>query len=110
MREKIAVLHPVMNNTKWNEIRLAMHALDPRPAWSTTSTSGYQSSVDREWFYRFQEGGYSDILRLDILVDSQEQRDQVRAALQRIGVPGEELSRGFCVFGYLNPHQHGAYL
>ncbi|KTT07367.1 hypothetical protein NS2R_22370 [Pseudomonas oryzihabitans] len=99
-----------MNNTKWDEIRLAMHALDPRPAWSTTSTRGYRSSPDREWFYRFQEGGYSDILHLDILVDSPEQRDRVRAALQRIGVPGEELSGGFRVFGYLNPHQHGAYL
>lgn len=104
-REAIGVLTPAMNNTKWDELRLAMYALDPTPAWSTLSTNGYQSQPDREWFYHFRNGGYDSILHVDIFTDGSAQREQVRAALRKIHVPGEETPEGFRVFGYLQDGQ-----
>src|ERR1700748_2777338 len=93
-----------MNDTKWDEIRLAMYALKPAPAWTTLATNGYRSSPDREWYYHFREGGYRCIRHLDIVVDTLVQRELVRSALKRIHVPGEETAEGFRVFGY---HEDG---
>ena len=99
------MLNPVMNNTKWDELRLQMHALTPRPAWSTLSTSGYRSPPDREWFYHFREVGYEDILHLDIQVETSTARELVRSVLKAVHVPGEEIAGGFRVFGYLHDGQ-----
>ena len=93
--------HPAMNNTKWNEIRLEMHALKPSPAWSTLDMNGYRSPPDRDWFYHFRVGGYDTILHVDILVDNPAQREVVRSALRKVHVPGEETPEGFRVLGYL---------
>ena len=94
-----------MNNTKWEEIRLAMHELEPTPAWSVLATSGHQSRPDKEWFYHFRVGGYDAILHVDIFTESTAQRELVRSALKKVHVPGEETPDGFRVFGYLREGQ-----
>lgn len=99
------MLNPAMNNTKWDELRLAMYAIKPPPSWSTLSTTGYRSPPDREWFYHFRNGGYESILYVDIRVDSPIQRALVRSALKKVHVPGEELPEGFRVFGYFEDGQ-----
>ncbi len=99
-----------MNDTKWEELRLAMHSLDPIPRWSTLSTRGYQSPSDREWFYHFREGGYRDILHVDIFADSPEHRRAIHSELKRIRLPGEETPDGFRIFGYLPDGQAVGFL
>ncbi|WP_244631127.1 DUF6678 family protein [Aureimonas sp. ME7] len=102
--------HACMNNTKWNEIRLEMLEIQPRPLWSTLSTHGHRYPRDGEWFYHFSAGGYDDILLVDIFTDTLAQRELVRAALKRVHVPGEETAEGFRVFGYLRPGQAADYI
>jgi|GEM_PF-6852862 len=48
-----------MDDTKWDEVRLAMYGLGPRsPRWRTRDrVSGYVSDWDGEWFYDFRTGG-----------------------------------------------------
>jgi hypothetical protein len=104
------MLNPVMNDTKWDELRLAMHALTFGPAWSSLSTNGFQSPRDRDWFYHFYAGGYEDIIHVDIFVEHDAMRDGVRAALKLINVPGEETDEGFRVFGYLRDGQAADYI
>lgn len=104
------MLNPVMNKTKWDELRLQMYALAAPPAWSTLSTGGYHSQPDREWFYHFSEGGYEDILHVDIQVETPAEREIVRSALKAVHVPGEETSSGFRVFGYLHDGQGADYI
>jgi len=99
-----------MNNTKWDELRLAMYALDPAPAWSTLSTNGYRSRRDTEWFYHFRDGGYGDIVHLDIFVADEAMRQRVSDALRSIHVPGEQTTEGFRVFGYAAGGQSVDYL
>ena len=36
------MLHPTMNNTKWDELRLAMDEIRPPPSWSILATNGYR--------------------------------------------------------------------
>lgn len=103
--ETICVLNPAMNNTKWNELRLAMYSLEPTPAWSTLSMNGFRSRPDREWFYHFRDGGYEDIVHVDIFAESVEQRELIRSALKIVHVPGEETAEGFRVFGHLEDGQ-----
>lgn len=95
------MLNPVMNDTKWEEVRLAMYALDPSPAWSTLSTNGHHHGPDRDWFYHFRNGSYEDLVHVDIHVATSGQRELVRSVLKRIHVPGEETADGFRVLGYV---------
>lgn len=95
------MLSPAMNNTKWDELRLAMYELDPSPQWRTLSKNGFQSRPDREWFYHFRNGGYADIVHVDIFAESSEQRQAIKAALKTIHVPGYETAEGFRVFGHI---------
>lgn len=104
------MLNPVMNNSNWDEIRLETYALTPPPSWSTLSTSGHHSQPDREWFYHFREGGYDDILHLEIQVETPIQRELVRSALKKEHVPGEETANGFRIFGYLRGYQAADYI
>ena len=102
--------NPLMSNTKWNELRLAMYATDPVPRWSTLSTNGYYSYPDTEWYYHFQEGGYEDIVYVDIFVKDLEHRERIRTAIKRIHLPGEETSDGFRIYGYSQQGQTVTYL
>jgi hypothetical protein len=63
------MLRPVMNDTKWNELRLEMYALTPPPTWKTLSTNRYYYGPERDWFYHFSEGRYEDIVHVDIHVE-----------------------------------------
>ena len=91
-----------MNNTKWEELRLAMYNLGAlRPMWCTRDVeSGYESSWDGEWFYHFLYGGYDTIEWVEIRIDSPEQEQAVLSALQCIQVPGRRSDAGFKVHGY----------
>ncbi|MFD2265622.1 DUF6678 family protein [Lacibacterium aquatile] len=106
----VKALTPVMNKTKWDELRLAMYDIEPTPGWSTLSDNGYQSTVDGEWYYHFRIGLYVDIIHVDILVDTLDQRNKVRQALKTIHVPGEETDTGFRVFGYIESGQTVTYI
>jgi hypothetical protein len=103
-------LHPVMNNTKWRELRAAMYAIKPAPTYRTMFTNDYYSRVDSEWFYHFQEGGYDDIRYVDIFANNALHRQQIASALKAIHLPGEETNDGFRVYGYALPGQSIDYL
>lgn len=96
-------LRPAMNDTKWDELRLAMYSLGPRsPRWRTRDVEkGYESDWDGEWFYLFRAGGYSCIEWVELEITSDEQRDLVLDLLREIHVPGEATDNGFRVYGYL---------
>lgn len=96
-------MHPVMNDTKWEEIRLAMYSLgELAPRWRTLDLeNGRVSEWDGEWFYHFSVGGYRFIESLEITVVSHAQKEAVLSALIRIRVPGEHAEYGFKVFGYV---------
>jgi len=91
-----------MNDTKWDEVRLAMYGLGPfSPKWRTRDrASGYVSEWDGEWYYHFRTGGYDSIEWLEIATANRDQRNTVRAALHGIHVPGEETPTGFRVYGF----------
>jgi len=101
---------PAMNDTKWEELRLAMYAIRPAPRWSTLSTEGCRYGPDGEWYCHFRIGGYDSILHVDIAVDGPDQREEVRAALRRVHVPGVETTDGFRVFGYVESGRFVDYL
>lgn len=92
---------PVMNNTKWNELRLAMYNIEPSPKWVTLADNGHTSEPDREWFYHFRAGGYQDIVHVDILADDDAHSERIKAALQRINLPGIRIENGFRIYGYV---------
>ena len=52
-------MQPLMNDTKWNELRLAMYDLDAQSPRRRTKNleSWYICRWDGEWFYHFGEGG-----------------------------------------------------
>ena len=59
----------LLNNTKWDEIRLAMHEFEFPPRWRTRDVeTGFVSEWDREWFHHFY-GEYSSIEYLEIACD-----------------------------------------
>ena len=90
-----------MNNTKWDELRLAMYNLgDLRPRWRTKDVSGYLSPWDGEWFYHFRDGGYVSIEWVEIQVISPEQDAAVLALLRKIHLPGHRIEQGFRIYGY----------
>ena len=100
-----------MNNTKWDELRLAMYGLGClSPSWRTEDLSGYVSSLDGDWFYHFREGGYASIEWVEIMVTTPEQGAAVEAALRRVHVPGYRFENGFRVYGYAAEGQAMDYL
>lgn len=98
-------MHPILNNTKWEELRVAMYNLGAiHPKWRTKDVkSGYICPWDGEWFYHFRAGGYDSIEWVEIRVDSPEQDKAVETALKSIHVPGERTETGFKVYGYQRP-------
>ncbi len=102
----------MLNNTKWNELRLGMYELgDLSPRWRTRDLeTGYVSEWDGEWFYHFSVGGYGTIEWVELAIAGERQRSAVLEVLRRIHVPGEETQNGFKVFGYARPGQGVEYL
>lgn len=96
-------MYPVMNNTKWEELRAAMFELaKPSPKWRTRILgSGFVSVWDSEWFYHFKDGGYEDLEWVEIMPATVEQAPKLLAALRAIHLPGIATEVGFKVFGHL---------
>ena len=105
-------MHPLMNDTKWDELRLAMHGLGALgPRWRTRDVeNGYVSDWDGDWFYHFRLGGYRSIHWVDVAVTGDAQRAAVWPELVRIGLPGETTATGFRIFGYAEAGQAVGYL
>jgi hypothetical protein len=105
-------LRPLMNNTKWDELRLAMYSLDRlSPRWRTKDVeSGYVCSWDGEWFYHFRDGGYESIEWVELEITSSEQEAAALAMLRRVHVPGHRTDVGFKVYGYAPSATHLDYL
>jgi hypothetical protein len=97
-------LAPLMNNTKWNELRVAMDQLKPRAQWRTKDVeNGYISQWDGDWFDHLRLGGYETIEWLEIKITSAEQNASVLNVLQSIHVPGVKIAGGYRIYGYLPP-------
>ena len=95
-------MNPLMNDTKWDEVRLAMYQLGHfSPQWRVLDVeTGYLSEWDGDWFYHFQAGGYKTIEWVEVSVSSRAQFEAVRDALETVHVPGEQTERWFKVMGY----------
>ena len=92
---------PLLNNTKWDELRLAMYNLgDLRPFWRTKDLSGYLSLWDGDWYYHFREGGYVSIEWVEIQVFSAAQDAAVLALLREIHLPGHKIEQGYRIYGH----------
>jgi hypothetical protein len=93
---------PLMSDTKWDELRLAMYELGPlSPKWRTLDVeNGYLSNWDGEWFYHFRSGGYKFIKWVEIAIESREQKHAVLIQLVKVHVPGTTTESGFRVLGY----------
>jgi hypothetical protein len=98
-------MYPSMNDTKWDELREAMHGLHAlKPRWRTRDVdNGYLSEWDRDWFYHFRTGRYASIEWVEIAVETDEQRAAVLAELIRVNVPGEAIPSGYRVVGQAAP-------
>jgi hypothetical protein len=105
-------LIPVMNNTKWDELRLAMDSLGDRPPkWRTRDVeSGFIPEWDGEWSNHFRAGGYESIEWVEIQTSSPQQETAVLEELKRIHVPGVKSGAGFKVFGYVKHGQQVDYI
>jgi hypothetical protein len=99
-----------MNNTKWEELRLAMYGVEPAPKYRCKMLNGHYSYTDAEWFYHFRDGGYEGVRYVDIFAESQPHREAIRSALTKIHLPGIETDDGFRVYGYALPDQFLDYL
>lgn len=100
-----------MNNTKWDEIRLAMATLDPSPSYRTRCIdNGYISNWDHDWLYHFRVGGYECIEWLEISCQTEHEKSNVLNALKIIHVPGGVTATGFMVYGYIKAGQAIEYI
>jgi len=101
--QRTSHMYPVMNNTKWEELRTAMLELGvPSPKWRIRNLgSGVESGWDSEWFYHFKEGGYEDLEWVEIKPATVEQAPMLLAALRAIHLPGTQTDVGFKVFGHV---------
>jgi len=95
-------LNPVMNSTKWEELRLAMYELgELSPRWRVLDLEQEKPTAwDGDWFYHFRNGQYKYRQWVEIEIKSDEQYEAVFKKLAQIRVPGEEFETGFRIFGY----------
>lgn len=93
---------PVMNNTKWAELRIGMHGLgELAPRFRVRNLrSGSISTWDREWFYHFS-GRHEEDEWVELEVTSSTQHDAVLRLLQSVHVPGIKTGNGFKIYGYV---------
>jgi hypothetical protein len=100
-----------MNNTKWEEIRLAMYALGAvAPHWRTRDIENqFVSLWDGEWFYHFSADGYETIEWLELKIDTPTQEKCVMEILHKIHVPVRKSHDGVMVLGYILPGESIAY-
>ncbi len=93
----------IMNNTKWEELRLGMYNLkDLSPQWRTRDLeNGYISHWEGEWFYHFKNGGYKTIEWVEIKVETKEQEKAILEIIKTINLPGKRVDSGFRIYGYI---------
>lgn len=92
----------LMNDTKWNEVRLAMYGLGKlSPRWRTKDVQGPISQWDGEWFYHFCNGGYATAEWVEVQISSPEQDAAVLRCLREIHLPGHRVDGGFRIYGYV---------
>ena len=95
---------PLMNDTKWDEIRLAMCSFPTQPEWRTKDLeNGYISAWDREWFYHFNVGGYKTIEWVEVRPTSMKQKEEIVKELARIHVPLEVGEESLRIYGFVLP-------
>jgi hypothetical protein len=104
----------LMNNTKWDELRLAMYRLGPlSPQYRIKDRElDAPCAWDGEWFYHFRLPGYdyADIEWVDLKATSTEQREAIRNRLREIHVPGRETAEGFRVLGWVSAGETVSYI
>lgn len=92
----------VMNDTKWEEIRLAMFNCPINHQWRTKDIeTGYICPWDEEWYYHFKLDGYKTIEWLEIKAETDKVRNDVLKILNKIHVPGEIFDDVIRVYGYV---------
>ena len=93
----------VMNDTKWEELRLAMSGLGHlHPQFQIKDLESDNPSLwDGEWYYHFRALPYSTIEWCELRVGSEEQRRAVLQSIRTINLPGYETSDGFRILGWV---------
>lgn len=101
-----------MNNTKWDELRLAMYDLGHEaPRFRVKAIGADQPGPwDGEWYYHFREGGYHKIERVELQLRDSSHRGAVARALVTINVPGVQTDAGFVVYGHIPPGASAEYI
>ena len=104
-------MSPVMNNTKWEELRLGMIGLGTQsPRFRVRNLhSGYVSAWDGEWFHHFY-GHHEEDEWVEISVTSAAQHEAVLRVISSVHVPGVTTETGFKIFGYVPRGTHVEYL
>lgn len=102
----------VMNNSKWEALRLEMYELKvSSPRWRTKDLdTGYISPWDGDWFYHFKDSGYNSIEWVELKIDSNAQYEKVLALLKQIHLPGSKSEHGFKIYGYVAKSQYVEYI
>lgn len=91
----------LMNNTKWEEIRSAMHDYPLSIQWRVKNIdNGHVSNWDAEWCYHFRLGGYDTIEWLEVKAYNEEMKIDIINILRKIHVAGEVLKDSIKVYGY----------
>jgi hypothetical protein len=99
-QRELVNMNPLMNNTKWNEIRNAMYGLNDKIQWRTKDIeNGYISNWDAEWYYHFIIGGFNTIEWLEIKFTSKN-KEKIISELVKIHVPGKILDETIIIYGY----------
>jgi len=100
--EDASHLNPVMNDTKWEELRHGMSMLEAVVPWRCKVLGRrYVSDWDGDWFYHFRLGGYKDIEWTELKIPP----DIVEPAMDvlvRFSLPYEPSEFGVKVFGYID--------
>ncbi|WP_081394083.1 DUF6678 family protein [Paenibacillus odorifer] len=94
-------LKPLMNNTKWEEIRQAMlNYAFPTKCRIKDIDTGYISLWDGDWYYHFSDGGYKFIEWLEIHAEDDSINADLIQILKKIHVPGEVTTDSIIIYGY----------
>ncbi len=106
------MLSGLMNDTKWEELRVAMYELGRQhPLFQMKVLNRDEPYFwDGDWFYHFRLLDYKEIEWVDLRVKSNEQREVVRERLAKIHVPGIATQEGFRIFGWVEPSVHVQYI
>lgn len=102
----------VSNNTKWEELRVAMYALGTNSPHFRIKDRGRDElwPWDNEWYYHFRCPSYEAIEWVDIRASTLQHRETIHDRLRRIHLPGIETTDGFRVFGWVPSRQPIAYI